>query len=181
MRRTIFICVLVLLGLAMGFYQEKLKISINYILDQSSQMPEFFEATPEQKIQWIESNRFDTPFEYYHNHATVDWLYKLNQRELVILKWVITLLFTMFFLGLNALLLRFLYVKASSFKLMLWFYAGITTVAFGLYALGILTSDQNHFYAISRKLMGALQSMVPVMIIWPAHRLWSQKNNIKTE
>jgi hypothetical protein len=42
-----------------------------------------------------------------------------------------------------------------------------------VYAIGIAGFGPNHCYAISRKIMGALQSVVPVLILWPAAKLWT--------
>jgi hypothetical protein len=166
------------MGLVGGFYQEKLKISINYILDQTTGNPGFFDATPEQKSQWIEANRFDTPFEYYHNHHTVEWLYHLNHKELVLLKWAVTLVFSLMFFLLNMTLLSLLNPAVSSVKMLLWFYVGVAALAFSIYLIGLLFSEHIHFYAISRKLMGALQSLVPVMIIGPAIKLREYTQNV---
>jgi hypothetical protein len=179
MKRVSILCLLVLIGLIAGFYQEKLKISINYILDQSQNFPGFFDASSEQKSAWIEANRFDTPFEYYHNHSTIDWLFELNNKELVLLKWLATFVFSLFFFAVNAILLSFSEVGSKVVKLLIWFYLGLALFAYILYAAGILISQQEHYYAISRKLMGALQSMVPAMIMWPAYRLWSQTQEPK--
>jgi hypothetical protein len=181
MKRTVFIFVLVICGLSLGFYQEKLKISINYILDQSGKIPGFFNGTAEQKKRWIEANRFDAPFEYYHNHETVEWLYKLNASELGGLKWGATILFSVLFFVLNAAMLNSLGAKEGATTILLLFYLVLAALAFGIYALGIALSEHVHFYAISRKIMGALQSMVPVLIIWPSYRLWKYTQNAKNQ
>jgi hypothetical protein len=181
MKRIVMLVLLVVLGLVGGFYQEKLKISINYILDQTEGIPAFFEATPTQKSEWIEANRFDKPFEYYHNHETVEWLYRLNRNELGALKWTVTLVFSLLFFILNLALLTILNPAVAPLKMLIWCYVGVAVLAFGIYATGVLFSEHVHFYAISRKLMGALQSLVPVMVIWPASRLWEFTQNTHTK
>jgi hypothetical protein len=111
----------------------------------------------------------------------VEWLYRLNRNELGALKWTVTLVFSLLFFILNLALLTILNPAVASLKMLIWCCVGVAVLAFGIYATGVLFSEHVHFYAISRKLMGALQSLVPVMVIWPASRLWEFTQNTHTK
>jgi hypothetical protein len=100
MKRAFTLLMLVLLTVVSGFYQEKLKISINYILDEGAKMPGFDLLAPDAKMQWIEKARVSAPFDYYHNHHTISWLYHFDSKQLSILKWMVTGFFLLWFLRL---------------------------------------------------------------------------------
>lgn len=180
MKRTLFILGLVVAALVSGFYQEKLKISINYILDQGNTIPGFYESTPEQKHFSIERARVNAPFDYYHNHSTVAWLFGLNQRELSIMKWAVTVLFTVWFLALNMGLLHVLNATKAAVGKLPVIYMLLFGSSFAIYCVGIVGFHEAQCYAVSRKIMGALQSIVPVMVLFPASLLWELKTKSNT-
>lgn len=172
MKKSVAVIFLFVLAIASGFYQEKLKISINYILEKGQIFPGYYELTPEKKEEFIRENRIDAPFDYYHNHTTVSWLYRLNQRELSIMKWVVTGAFLLWFLFMNILILRLLQVNQGALKLLPILYLALVLISFSIYAGGRVGLNEAHCYAVSRKIIGALQSVIPSLIIWPAARLW---------
>jgi hypothetical protein len=173
MKRAFLLTVLVVMALVSGFYQEKLKISINYILDTGGKMPGFFDLAADEKERWIEETRIDASFDYYHNHQTIKWLYLLDQRQLAASKWIVTGGFILLFLLLNRYTLATLGVSENVTRLLPRIYAALILFSLGVYAIGIAGLGPSHCYAISRKIMGALQSVVPVLILWPAAKLWT--------
>jgi hypothetical protein len=179
MKRTLLVIVVVIIALVSGFYQEKIKISVNYLLERGDQIPGYYEASPEQRQQWVEQTRLDTPFDYYHNHQTVSWLYSCNRSELNILKWGITFFFMGWFFVINWVLLLALNVRLTTERVLIWAYLAMSIIAFLLFAAGRGGSLEVHTYALSRKILGALQSIVPAMIIWPASVLWQQTKTSK--
>jgi hypothetical protein len=64
MRKTLLIGCLVVVAIALGFYQEQLKISINYILENAPRISGFYGLSAEHKHQAIEAQRFNAPFDY---------------------------------------------------------------------------------------------------------------------
>jgi hypothetical protein len=179
MKRTLLIIGIVLLALVSGFYQEKIKISVNYLLERGDQIPGYYQATPEQRQQWIEQTRLDTPFDYYHNHQTVSWLYNLNRSELNKLKWGITVFFMGWFLMINWAALYALNARLAAGRVLALSYLSMSIIAIILFLAGRGGSLEVHTYALSRKILGALQSIVPAMIIWPASVLWQQTKSSK--
>jgi hypothetical protein len=162
---------LVLLAVVSGFYQEKLKISINYILDEGSKMPGFFLLSPNEKMEWIEKARVSAPFDYYHNHHTISWLYHFDSKQLSMLKWAVTGFFLLWFLLLNTFLLKALSVPDDLIRYLPWVYGILIAVALLIYALAAFSGFQQSAYTLSRRIMGALQSVIPALIIWPASRI----------
>jgi hypothetical protein len=180
MKKIALVIVIIVIALVSGFYQEKIKISVNYLLERGDQISGYYDATPEQREQWIEQTRLDTPFDYYHNHQTVSWLYSFNRSELNALKWGITFFFIGWFLLLNWVVLFALNVKSATGSLLAWSYLSLSVIAFLLFVAGRGGSLEVHTYALSRKILGALQSIIPSMIIWPASVLWQQTKSTKS-
>ena len=171
MKRAITLLMLVLLAVVSGFYQEKLKISVNYILDEGSKMPGFFLLSPNEKMEWIEKARVSAPFDYYHNHHTISWLYHFDSKQLSMLKWAVTGFFLLWFLLLNTFLLKALSVPDDLIRYLPWVYGILIAVALLIYALAAFSGFQQSAYTLSRRIMGALQSVIPALIIWPASRI----------
>jgi hypothetical protein len=174
MKRASKLAVLIFLALVSGFYQEKLKISINYILEQGARTPGFFEQTPDVKYEWIEHARVSAPFDYYHNHQTITWLYHFDSRQLLMLKWGVTGFFLLWFLMLNILLLRTLSISDEITRYIPLLYGSLILISLILYGAGSISGQHQIAYTLSRRVMGALQSVIPVLIIWPASRLWNR-------
>lgn len=171
MKRAITLLILVLLAIVSGFYQEKLKISINYILDEGSKMQGFFLLSPNEKMEWTEKARVSAPFDYYHNHRTISWLYHFDSRQLSMLKWAVTGFFLCWFLLLNTFLLKVLSVPDDLIRYLPWVYCILIALALLIFAFAAFSGFQQSAYTISRRIMGALQSVIPVLIIWPASRI----------
>jgi hypothetical protein len=180
MKRTLLVMLIMVIALISGFYQEKIKISVNYLLERGDQIPGYYNANPEQRQQWIEQTRLDTPFDYYHNHSTVSWLYGYSRSELNFLKWGITIFFIGWFLLLNWAVLFALKVRSAAGRVLAWTYLSMSIIAFLLFAAGRGGNAEVHTYALSRKILGALQSIIPSMIIWPASVLWHQTKSSKS-
>jgi hypothetical protein len=62
----------------------------------------------------------------------------------------------------------------------LWLgYLAFFGLAFAIYAAGFILGETQTFYPISRRITGALQSLIPVMVLIPAW--WIIKNGNKNE
>ncbi len=179
MKRGLILLALVVLAMLSGFYQEKVKISINYILDQGSQITGFYNLPPEEKQARIEQARVNAPFDYYHNHKTISSLYRFDARQLSVMKWVVTGIFMGWFLLLNLSLLHTLQANAAVIHALPRLYLFVALFSLGVFAVGVAGFQKEKCYAVSREIMGALQSIVPVLIIWPASRLWNQTKTQK--
>ena len=173
MKKAITLLMLVVLAIFSGFYQEKLKISINYIIDEGAKVTDFNTLAPEMKMECIERARVNAPFDYYHNHRTISWLYHFDTRQLSVLKWVVTGFFLMWFLVINRWLLMALNVNREVLRFLPWIYGALVLLSLILFATGAITGFQQSAYTLSRRIMGALQSVIPILIIWPASKIFN--------
>jgi hypothetical protein len=170
---------LFLLAVAIGFAMENLKVNINYILERGGAIPGFFEQDAATKRDWLDGNRVLNPYDYYYNHSRIEWLFNFSEGGLIRLKWFNSVFFTVIFMMINATMMLLITRDRSFFRWTIVFYAIFFSLSYMIYMIGKLTGTLNHAYAVSRKLAGALQSMVPLMILWPSSWLIrKQKMNI---
>jgi len=151
---------LIIVILFIGFIQERVKVSVNFILDKSTNVPEFFNLTPEQRIEVLSPLKKQGSFDYYYSHGNIQTLYSMSLVQLKALKWLITALSVIIHLGINILILRFFNSPKSHFKLLYYLSALIFIIALFSHLLGTLLNLNNAFYPITRGLMGILQTPV---------------------
>jgi len=77
----------------------------------------------------------------------------------------------LWFLLLNTFLLKALSVPDDLIRYLPWVYGILIAVALLIYALAAFSGFQQSAYTLSRRIMGALQSVIPALIIWPASRI----------
>jgi hypothetical protein len=172
------IALTLLMAIAIGFVIENVKVNINYILDKGSAIPNFFDQSPDVKKQWLDGNRIEAPYDYYYNHKRLDVLFLLSDKGLVRLKWFNSFFFSAIFMFINALLMKWITGEKKFFRWTMIMYGVFFALSFGIYLFGKLTGTLEYAYGASRKVAGALQSLVPLMILLPAS--WLLKNNKQT-
>jgi hypothetical protein len=92
------------------------------------------------------------------------------------LKWGVTGFFLLWFLILNILLLKTLTVSHEIIRYIPLLYVFLIVMSLVFYGVGSISGQHQIAYTISRRVMGALQSVIPVLILWPASRLWNRSN-----
>jgi hypothetical protein len=151
---------LIVVILFIGFFQERVKVSVNFILDKSTNVPHFFNLPPEQRIEALAQLKEQGSFDYYYSHGNIKTLYAMSHIQLKVLKWFITALSVLIHLGINILILRFFNSPKFHFKLLYYLSALIFIIALCSQLLGTLLNLNNEFYPITRGLMGILQTPV---------------------
>ncbi len=177
--RVAKITAIVFLAIVLGFLQENLKVSINYLLETGDKIPTFFQQDVNTKQSWLEQVRVNAPFDYYHNHRRIEWLYHCSRTQLNILKWIVTVFFVVIFMIINALLISWWTRNKKYFKWTIGLYVVFFAFAFVIYLGGHISGTSMQAYGVSRKIVGGLQSLVPLMILIPAS--WLLKKEIKKE
>jgi len=157
-----------------GFIQENLKVNINYILDVGDKLDGFHDQAPEVKKQWLDQVRIDAPYDYYHNHHRIDFLYRLSRKQLTLLKWTVTIFFVILFMLFNAQIMKWMTGERKYFVRTILLYVFFFSFAFIIYIIGYFTGTLSKAYGVSREITGGLQSLVPLMILLPA--FWLNKN-----
>jgi hypothetical protein len=163
--------VCVILGIAFGFLQEQVKIETNFILEHASSVQGYSQMTSKDRVNAIQLFRKDHPFDYYFNHTPIETLMELNERELFGLKWALAFVFLL--INAALVLMAFsLWIGSKAFNLpILWVYLGFLVLAVAVFGVSKLAGCGIEGYGFARKILGALQSPVPLMMLVPAHSL----------
>jgi hypothetical protein len=178
MKRAIQIILSLAITLSMGFIQELVKININYHLDIGDKIPGYFENTVEKRAQLMQENQLHMPYDYYYNHSPINLLHQFSRSRLVQLKWAFTFLFVVVFLVLNLLTMHLMDNTRQLKQWTILLYLGFFILSFVIYLTGKAMGHQEEAYAVSRKIVGALQSVVPLMLILPGW--WIFKRGVFT-
>lgn len=172
------IFLLICLAVTTGFLQENLKVNVNYILEIGDKIPEFFNQTPQVKEAWLEQVKIDAPYDYYHNHNRIELLFNFSRPQLMKLKWIMTIVFVLIFLVFNGLFIKWITKDNRFVRWTIWLYLFFFGFSFVFYLVGHYTGTSIQAYGVSRKIVGGLQSLVPLMILLPASWLIKHDNTI---
>jgi hypothetical protein len=180
MKNRVLAFLLVFIGIVFGFFQERVKIETNFILEHAVNIQGYAQMTVPERVTSLQAFRKDHPFDYYFNHEPVELLMRLDEGQLVVLKWIAALAF----LVLNAAIV----IKAFSLwtgskaltKQIVLAYVGFLFVAIAVYGISRLLGHSAEGYGFARKILGALQSPVPLMILIPAYSLLTNSTSNET-
>ncbi len=84
------------------------------------------------------------------------------------LKWILTLLFTLFYFWLQWKLIELIFHQENINKWLIYFYLILILLATFAFSIGYFMHQTDIGYSFSRKFMGIVQSPLPAMIIIPA-------------
>ncbi len=177
--RKIVIALLLVGGLAFGFLQEHIKINVNFILETGARIPRFFEMDIPSKKAWIDYYKKNAPQDFYHKPKTIEALYGMNYGSLIKIKWTLAILFATIYLILNSTIIRLVTGNNITVLWMRYLYIIFLGLALVIFLVGKLTPYSESTYIMSRKILGGLQSLVPLMFMVPA--IWlSNRFKIKS-
>ena len=98
-------------------------------------------------------------------------------KELTILKWGLTLLFTLYFYALTFALVKLIFNNKYYSKLTTLTFITIFLISFVVYVFGYLINDIQVIYPTVRNLMGLLQSFIPFMVLYLLFKFIPQKKH----
>lgn len=158
--------------ISMGFFQEWVKVNINFTLEQAPKVPGFYTYPAAERSAKLEQLKRNSPFDYYHSHYPIGALQHFSESSLKKLKWMLTVFFVLWFFAVNQWLVkRIIHDPRGSSWIQLTYVISFLG-AFFIYSLGWFFGHSDLFYNISRKMVGALQSPIPVMMNWAGWQLY---------
>ena len=172
----LYAILVLLLALIFGSFQEKTKISINNILKYSQSVPGYNQLTAAERENKIAEKIALTPRDFYSHQSTIPWFYQLETTNLTKLKWINTFVFAAIHLAFNALILFFLFRDKKIVQLLIGAYTVFFIIAIGMYFIGKITGFAQPGYNVARKIVGALQSQIPVMLFTSGYYLNKKSN-----
>jgi hypothetical protein len=157
---------LILLAIGIGFFQERLKVSINFTIEKGDRIEHFYDMSADQRIEALKQIKTNNPFDYYQSHDSINALNHLSRGQLKLAKWIVTVFFVVVFFFLNRLALKWIFDNSTLSKWLATTYVVAFCSALVIYFGGYVFGRPDLFYAVSRKMVGALQSPIPAMMNW---------------
>ena len=101
--------------------------------------------------------------------------------DLVNIKWLLTLFFSILYLFLSIFTLKLLFNDKRHIKVAIYTYTGIIGLSSIFILIGLIWPSQSEkMYEFARFLMGMAQSTIILMLLIPALKLSSEKEKPKT-
>ncbi|MEN9348085.1 MAG: hypothetical protein RLZZ77_1596 [Bacteroidota bacterium] len=165
------ILVYLFIFVALGFLQELLKVNINYQIEVGDSIPGFFDASPIERNEMLEERFVYAPFDYYYSHASIEALSYFSRGQLVMMKWALTLGLVTLYYFLNTRVVKLLVQGQRAVKVHLGLYVALFGFSLGIFLIGKIIGMQESAYAISRKIVGFLESPISIAFIWAGYKL----------
>ncbi len=113
---------------------------------------------------------------YYHSveshvSASFHFLSAYTYPQLFALKWILTITFALFFMGLTIAIVRLIYKEKTFLHLTLLAYGVLFLLAAIFFILGQIKPLNLNGYVISRFFMGIAEGPVVLMVLLPAFKL----------
>jgi len=145
--------VLLIVIIASGFGREYLMVNINWVIKHLSLgAPNYSQGFFSPLLKWTVS-------------------------EINTLKWLLTILFTIYFFTLTYLLIKSLHPNSKKYqKITVLTYLLIVLVSGGVFMLGYFTGKGHELYPTVRTLMGLAQSFIPLMVLYLLFKFIPNKN-----
>lgn len=157
----------VLAALIVGAVQENWKIDINYILDLHVHVPHYEQLPVAERAAALKSNHGYMPYDYYFNHTNNTWILALTISQLKVLKWALTVAFVAVFFFFNWRILKTFPEADAILRPFGYAYILAFGISFLVYLAGKAVGLGDTAYAVAREVVGALQSLVPIMLVVP--------------
>lgn len=134
--------ILTIIIVLLGFFREYLFYNINWI------------------YKTLTANRPNSARKEFY--FLLDW----SPSEILILKWILTILFFSAFLALTYWIIKLLFNNKRFNQIILLFFGALLMVSGGIYILNLLIPKAGILYGVSRTLMGIGQSFMPLMFFY---------------
>ena len=169
------IVIVLIVGVAFGYGQEYLKIAINFASEYAT-YGDWDGLESAARVDQLEQCRLNRPSDYYHNHRPLLFLSQLGNNQISILKWSLAFIFILFYWGLARWGLIKAFTKEFPLKIL-----DIGSVLMGVICVGVFGAGKvlglTPAYDVAREILGALQSLIPFVVLVLGYSLYLRLNN----
>ena len=154
LRKGIYILIIILLLVVIGFWRDFVFKTINALLrawdlDQEFQLPAF--------LSFLNDLEYDT---------------------IVNIKWLLTLAVSIIYLTIALITIRILFIHKKYLKITAFTYAGLIVISAIFISVGFVRPSMSEkMYEFARYLMGMAQSPIILMLLIPAFKLSDKEND----
>lgn len=152
MSKKIKLILLIVLIILLGFLRDYLFFNINWI---------YLTLTENRPNQALD--------EFY-------FLLEWTPRNINILKWFLTFLFTGLFLLLSVWIIQQFFKNKQFNRITIYAFVGLIGICALLYLIGFVIGLSDNLYGVIRTLMGFAQSFMPLMILYVVFKFLPEQN-----
>jgi len=102
-------------------------------------------------------------------HFLLNW----TPQEIVVLKWSLTFVFTIWFFFMTWLIIKIYFEKKEYNKIVIYSYLTLTLIALLLAGIGKITGSYETLYGGIHNLMSLAQSFMPLMLLFVVFKFFS--------
>lgn len=172
MNRKVLAVLVVAAALVFGFFQERVKVELNFVAEHAVKISGYDQMSFEQRASSLQNFRKYHPFDYYYSHDELPVLLHFSMRELSIVKWGLALFFLIVNGAMVILCFNWWVGNTNLTKTIIAMYFLFLILAVLVYLATKMVGLEHKGYGFARKILGALQSPVPLMILIPAYTLY---------
>lgn len=156
----------VVVFILLGFFQEWIKVNINWFIDHLAYIPNYDALLPADRLVELSKMRYEAPYDYYYSHSTLNDLTEFSTRELTMLKYGVGLFLVIIYYVLNHFAIKRMLKKESLLVFLTYIYIGIGALVAVFFSLYFFWKHEMAIYNVGRELLGLLQSPLPVVLIY---------------
>jgi len=168
---------IIVVMLVFGFFQEYIKIATNHYLQVSAQIDSFDQLTEEERRQAFNEVARPMP-NSKSNYEGFSFFHRVNRPLIGYSKWAGTFVFIALHMFSVILVVRYWLGNYQKTKSIVVLYVAVLILAAVGLAFGKTFGFQKEGYEFARKLLGALQSLVPLMVLLPGFYLLTKKTSV---
>jgi len=165
--------------------QERLKIAVNFYLEQSSVISGFYDQNAEWRNAAMNElkAKANAKHDYYWNHNSIDSFNHLSFSEMKMLKGLLAVFFILLSFFAALLVLKLWFGSGNVLYVLVFGYAVILILLLFAAVLVFLFPAMSGWYAVSRELLGIVQSPIPLLVLGLLFRFFvndhSQSNKLQ--
>jgi hypothetical protein len=152
LKKVLFPVLIISLLLVLGFYRDFVFKSLNTLLHAWDAEVDYY-IPP--SLSFFENYEYDT---------------------IVNIKWLLTFIFSLAYLGIALLTVKFYFNKKRFIRITIVVYAGIIAISGIMILSGMITGNSDKMYEFARYFMGMAQSPLILMILFPVFKLTEKEN-----
>jgi hypothetical protein len=151
--------------IAAGFMLEKVKVSLNFVIEYSAKIPDYNEMDALEREACVESFRRNNPSDYFHSHEPFEYFFRLKSDELIWVKWRIAIIALLVFCALNTISVWLILVDHVALRWLMFIYFLIILMAALFFFFEWFFGSDTGALAVARKILAAGQSGIPAILI----------------
>jgi hypothetical protein len=177
MREWVLRVLVVVVFIVVGFFQEWLKVNINWFIDHIAYVPNYNELSPAGRLEELSKMSYNAPYDYYYSHSTINQLASFTSKQLSVLKYGIALTLVVFYFLLNQFVIKRILKKDVLTVFLRNIYICIAATVALFFGMYFLWKHEIAMYNVGRELLGFLQSPMPVIVLYLPALLFLKNDN----